>query len=541
MEPMKKYERVNLENAVKWCVDNLNAYLEGKATLDLFGIKILGILTDISEAPKITYEYGDAYGVGIQPPYTYWIYTRSDKAEIDGTFVNIGIFPAYGPQGPVGPQGPQGERGEIGPQGPKGRDGVQGQRGEKGEQGATGATGATGPSGPQGPVGLVNIVAELPAISSLPTATADLWNNHIGYFVKDTDGKHLYMVQHPNSTEYSWLDLGIVGVGPKGDRGLGIDNTQAMTLPYGGITVTYDTTDGIHVTGQARIAYSDGFSADTYYVDTTLDFVIPLKAGNGVVMDATANAEMVNVKVDDNYINTLIYKVTDAINEQLNNKVDVIPKPSTGTLLYGVFDGSPTDQPIGFPAGTRNMNKYSVVQRDTNGQINLPNQGTLPPTDNQAIGKSYADSHYGAKQRILHYTAYDTGWGDGTAFEHTVPLPIRTNDDGIYYNIADNFPTQYGADYAPDIVNLYIGDGSVAEASWSTNGVVIKRIKNSYMENYSAGKENWSKWDSILNLSSSTCHAFNTEAEYNAWKTSITPEASWSGTTPQVGYWVEYI
>lgn len=539
MEPMNKYSRVNLEKAVDWCVDNLNAYLEGKATLDLFGIKILGILTDINDAPKLNYEYGDAYGVGIQPPYTYWIYTRSDNAEIDGTFVNIGVFPAYGPQGPKGEKGDKGDRGEIGPQGARGKDGVQGQRGEKGEKGATGATGATGPSGTQGPVGMVNIIGELSSISSLPTATSDLWNNHFGYFVNQTDGKHLYMVQHPNSTEYSWLDLGTVGVGPAGPRGLGVDNTQAMALPYGGVTVTYDTTDGIHITGQARITYSDGFSADPLYIDPTLDFVVPIKAGSGIVMDATDNAEMVNVKVDDNYINTLIYAVTDAIYEELNRKANVISKPTAGTLLYGISADSKSNQPAGIKASTYRMDRYEVVQRDTNGQINLPNQGTLSPTDGQAISKSYADSHYGVSQRILHYAAYDTGWGNGTAFEHDVPLPIKTNDDGAYYYVPDTMTNQFGADYSPDVVSLYIGDGSVAEASWSTNGVVIKKIRHLYTESYSGDK--MERWDSTLTLSSSTCHAFDTKAEYDTWKNTLTPGGSWSGTTPQVGYWIEYI
>lgn len=541
MGPMKKYERVNLENAVKWCVDNLNAYLDGKATLDLFGIKILGILTDISEAPKITYKYGDAYGVGIQPPYTYWIYTRSDNAEIDGTFVNIGIFPAYGPQGPVGPAGPQGERGEIGPQGAPGRDGVQGQRGEKGEKGATGATGATGPSGPQGPVGLVNIVAELPAISSLPTATADLWNNHIGYFVKDTDGKHLYMVQHPNATEYSWLDLGIVGVGPKGDRGLGIDNTQAMTLPYGGITVTYDTTDGIHVTGQARISYNDGFSADPYYVDPSLDLVIPIKAGAGIVMDATDNAEMVNVKVDDGYINTLIYRVTDAIYKQLNNKANIIPKPTSGTLIYGISPVATSDQPTGLPAGTGDMTKYSIVMRDTNGQINLPNQGTLDPGPNQAIGKAYADAHYGSanKQRILHYFVRISGYGSGSAYEGDVPLPIRSNDDGVYYTVTDSYPSTNYGDVEPWATMIRIGDGSVAEVSWSTNGIIIKRIGGYQYVPMLTGDTN--PISVFLNPSAESTHAFNTKAEYDTYVSGLMTDYGVTAISDQVAYWIEYI
>lgn len=543
MEPMKKYERVNLENAVKWCVDNLNAYLEGKATLNLFGIKILGILTDISEAPKITYEYGDAYGVGIQPPYTYWIYTRSDKAEIDGTFVNIGIFPAYGPQGPAGPEGPQGQRGEIGPQGAPGKDGVQGQRGERGEPGKTGATGATGPSGPQGPVGMVNIVAELPAISSLPTATAELWNNHIGYFVKDTDGKHLYMVQHPNATEYSWLDLGTVGVGPKGDKGLGIDNTQALALPYGGITVTYDTTDGIHVTGQARITYSDGFSADPYYATPSLDLVVPIKAGAGVVMDATENAEMVNVKVDDSYINTLIYTVTDVIYERLNNKANVISKPTSGTLLYGISADTQSDQPFGVKASTYKMDRYEVVQRDINGQINLPNQGTLEPGPNQAIGKAYADAHYGSanKQRILHYFVHIKGYGAGAAYGGDVVLPIRSNDDGVYYTVTDSLCTPNQADITPWETYIRIGDGSVAEASWSTNGVIIKKIGGKMYDPDFTMTTNPVSVNFLP--SAETTHAFDNKADFDLWRTALIDSAldGWPSVPEEVGYWIEYI
>lgn len=39
-----------------------------------------------------------------------------------------------------------------------------------------------------------------------------------------------------------------------------------------------------------------------------------------------------------------------------------------------------------------------LVVRTTNGQIRLPDQGTYTPSDNQAIGKGYADSNYLAKQ-----------------------------------------------------------------------------------------------------------------------------------------------
>lgn len=238
------------------------------------------------------------------------------------------------------------------------------------------------------------------------------------------------------------------------------------------------------------------------------------------------------------YLDMVVSEVQQQIEAELADKVNVIPKPSTGSIIYGINSDNASNQPIGFRTGTTQISKFSIVQRTDNGQIVLPNQDSFPPTDGQAISKRYADRHYGAAlQRLLHYLAYDTGWGNGTAFEHTVPLPIRSNDDGVYYNITDH-PSMFGADYTPDVVSLTIGDGSVAEASWSTNGVVVTKIVSVFGEAYSG---NYTRWDSSLIISSETCHAFNTKAEYDAWKMTLKPEGSWSGSTPQVGYWVEYI
>ena len=227
--------------------------------------------------------------------------------------------------------------------------------------------------------------------------------------------------------------------------------------------------------------------------------------------------------------------------DELNKKANVIPRPTEGTLVYATHSGRDSDQPYGIKIGTNTLEKYSIVVRDTNGQINLPDQIAYAPGDRQAICKEYADKHYaggGAKQRLLHYAAHTKGWGDGAAFEHTVPLPIRTNDDGVYYNIADVAPKVFGADYAPDVVSLTIGDGSVAEASWSTNGIVVKRIDNQFGEAYDG---TYKRWDSYENFTAETCHAFNTKAEFDAWKASVIPEGSWWSVTPQVGYWIEFI
>ena len=105
---------------------------------------------------------GDAYGVGIQEPYSIYIYDG-----VGADWKNNG--PIQGPEGPEGPQGIQGERGpqgiqgEQGPQGPQGEPGPKGDTGATGPQGPAGADGApgdpgpkgeTGATGPQGPVGV---------------------------------------------------------------------------------------------------------------------------------------------------------------------------------------------------------------------------------------------------------------------------------------------------------------------------------------------------------------------------------------------------
>lgn len=95
---------------------------------------------------------GDAYGVGIQEPYSIYIYDG-----VGADWKNNG--PIQGPEGPEGPQGIQGERGpqgiqgEQGPQGPQGEPGPKGDTGATGPQGPAGADGAPGDPGPKGDTG----------------------------------------------------------------------------------------------------------------------------------------------------------------------------------------------------------------------------------------------------------------------------------------------------------------------------------------------------------------------------------------------------
>ena len=69
---------------------------------NLLGIKVIGAI-DALPIPAGTYEYGDAYMVGTEPPYDMYIYTRPDGAvHTEGYWFPIGKFPMPGPQGPKG-------------------------------------------------------------------------------------------------------------------------------------------------------------------------------------------------------------------------------------------------------------------------------------------------------------------------------------------------------------------------------------------------------------------------------------------------------
>ena len=70
---------------------------------NLLGIKVIGVVPTAEDIPEGTYEYGDAYEVGTEPPYDMYIYTRPDgKVHTEGYWFPVGKFPMPGPQGPKG-------------------------------------------------------------------------------------------------------------------------------------------------------------------------------------------------------------------------------------------------------------------------------------------------------------------------------------------------------------------------------------------------------------------------------------------------------
>lgn len=96
--PELDLKKVNLQAAVGYLI----SLHDNEVDWNLLGIRVIGAI-DALPIPAGTYEYGDAYMVGTEPPYDMYIYTRPDgEVHTEGYWFPIGKFPMPGPQGPKG-------------------------------------------------------------------------------------------------------------------------------------------------------------------------------------------------------------------------------------------------------------------------------------------------------------------------------------------------------------------------------------------------------------------------------------------------------
>ena len=247
----------------------------GSMVIGEFGIKVIGQVASPNDLPDPeTYEgeYGDAYLVGTETPYDYYIYTRAFEEQEYPTWFNIGVFPAPGPQGPQGPAGQDGEQGPRGIQGPTGATGPMGLQGPKGDKGDKGDTGDTGAQGPKGDPGTTyTIIGHVDTESELPNP--DIVEPNSAYLVGLRTPFDLYVLVSFRGLNY-WFNCGEVSMGPQGPQGeqgakgdTGDDGIGIVSITKTGTvglvdtyTITYsdNTTSTFTVTNGA-----DGAKGDT--------------------------------------------------------------------------------------------------------------------------------------------------------------------------------------------------------------------------------------------------------------------------------------
>ena len=216
----------NLEEQVEWNKTMISKVISRELTLASFGIREIQHVAKAEDIPspdvykqeRPDWEYGDAYSVGQEPPYYFWVLTRADAEHTTDYWFDLGLFPAPGIQGPKGDKGDKGDTGATGPQGPIGRTGAtgaQGPQGPQGPQGLQGATGATGAKGDPGdPFTLIGTVTN---VSQLPDPTTVI--RSAAYRVgPDANGDYdLYVIEGEDTL--LWTNYGDIKVGPQGPKG----------------------------------------------------------------------------------------------------------------------------------------------------------------------------------------------------------------------------------------------------------------------------------------------------------------------------------
>ena len=243
----------NLPEQVEKNMQDLEEFRSASTVLSEFGIKVVGQEADVSDLPdESTYDgsYGDAYAIGTEEPFDFYIWTRPNSTINYAHWFNIGAFPLPGPEGPQGETGPQGAQGTRGSlwftasttpgsisgfivgdiwlnttnfdlyilkssspnywarigsiQGPQGVQGIQGPQGVQGPQGET------GPQGPQGETGgLVNILGIVASNSALPDPST--MNHTDAYMVGTNPPYDLYVIIGTSQANFQWLNLGKIG------------------------------------------------------------------------------------------------------------------------------------------------------------------------------------------------------------------------------------------------------------------------------------------------------------------------------------------
>ena len=239
-----KYELRNLEEQVKWNKDMISKVITREITLASFGIREIQHVAKAEYIPspaqykaqRPDWEYGDAYSVGQEAPYYFWVLTRADEDHTEDYWFDLGLFPAPGPKGEKGDKGDKGDTGATGPVGPMGRTGATGPQGIQGEQGPRGFTGATGATGAKGdpgdPFTLMGTVAN---VGQLPDPTTVIRSAAYRVGPDESGDYDLYVIEGDETL--LWTNYGDIKVGPAGPKG---DTGLSQLVWEGGVFYTRD-------------------------------------------------------------------------------------------------------------------------------------------------------------------------------------------------------------------------------------------------------------------------------------------------------------
>ena len=490
----------NLEEQVEWNKTMISKVISRELTLASFGIREIQHVAKAEDIPspdvykqeRPDWEYGDAYSVGQEPPYYFWVLTRADAEHTTDYWFDLGLFPAPGIQGPKGDKGDKGDTGATGPQGPMGRTGATGAQGPQGEQGPRGFTGATGATGAKGdpgdPFTLIGTVAN---VSQLPDPTTVI--RSAAYRVgPDANGNYaLYVIEGEDTLLWTnYGDIKVGPAGPKGDNGLdalvwegGVFYTRSnvtlgATIGMGPVT-SFNRTPVAGDTYTALVTQQDNNDAEVASYFCQLKFT--------QTVGAAFMSEITNLTKATGDKGT---GLEDIVNFTLGNTTNVTYNTTDGARFIGQSsfvdeNGKTYNQtsvitlPIkggnGITVGAASDNKFLEVKvGDT---INLAENQTLTIHDSVGIGSPADYVKFADDNLILD--------GSGST---NIAIGSETEDTYVYNNLGGNIVVDGAAVGAVVDVTSWLPINAYYEITdvptSSTSGTLPDNASWSYLRSY---------------------------------------------------------
>lgn len=302
---MNTTEYRNLAEQVLKNKEDILKHFQRDEILADFGIRIIGsVLTkeELDAIPTTGLKYGDAYAVGTQSPFTYYIWTRANNLSPVDYWFDFGTIAIAGPRGPQGPRGADGADGQASrwhfygipfdfPRFLEYKPGdliidslgtiyycINGEEGwyeyvinTVGQTGAEGPRGYTGPQGPVGPVGpkgdtgdvggFINIAGIVADEYSLPDPEL-IGNLTVAYLVGTATPYDLYIQVGSTSDTAQWFNAGPLNVATMVTVGGQYQNTwdadtKLDKLPSGTTSRIYATneTGFYNASGSGYVGY----------------------------------------------------------------------------------------------------------------------------------------------------------------------------------------------------------------------------------------------------------------------------------------------
>ena len=453
----------NLEEQVEWNKTMISKVISRELTLASFGIREIQHVAKAEDIPtpdaykqeRPDWEYGDAYSVGQEPPYYFWVLTRADAEHTTDYWFDLGLFPAPGIQGPKGDKGDKGDTGATGPQGPMGRTGATGAQGPQGEQGPRGFTGATGATGAKGDpgepftlIGTVATTAQLPD----PTTVIRSAAYRVG---PDANGNYaLYVIEGEDTL--LWTNYGDIKVGPAGPKG----DTGLDALTFSGIMNVQTKPQVGHDFSYAPV-FASSFNR-TPVVGDVLNVLVNYQSNSDSYMCTIKVTEYTSPTLKGTYVN-----VTQATGKDGKGLEDIVnfTLGNTTNVTYNTTDGARFTGQSTFV--DKNGKTYNQTSNTT-----LPIKGGNGITvgaasDNKFLEVKVGDTINLAENQTLAITN-SSGLKMITFKNGIIDFDSESADAFTFTISGENASTSMTNNYGPNIKasNIVIGDNGDAGAAF---------------------------------------------------------------------------